>query len=367
MNDRKQIIESITGDENRSRRARLAEGAVVFVLVLGLCIYLGVRFAHDPGDDPVAAGTSAAQQASSGLETIDLIAPAGTEPAGVVSSEISGATGETPPLEEVLPGVPLAVTFASAEQTYRAGRFGEAARMFAVYCDEHPGNAWGHYLRGLSLWKADRDQEARAAFDEALAIAPDHLKSLVNLARVELELAEPDAALATIERALDLAPLDVDARRVLGRAFQNLGRPLDAIAAYREALRTKPDDCWTLNNFGLAWIELGQFERALAPLARACELAPDIALIHNNLATALERTGHLAQAREQFQTAGELGSERGEAGYARLAGVEIPAGDLTVDLAVLAAAWTVPAAESEGESETVATASAEPAAATDAR
>ena len=174
---------------------------------------------------------------------------------------------------------------------------------------------------------------------------PDHVKSLVNLARVELELAEPEAALTVIQRAIDLAPENNDARRVLGRVYHDLDRNDEAAGAFLEVLQRQADDAWALNNLALIWIEQEQFERALAPLARAVELAPEAAVIRNNLATALERTGHLGQACEQYALAGQFGSDRGEASFFRLDAVTVAADDPTVDLAAVAAAWMAPGDE----------------------
>ena len=336
MSSRKHDNPAPTAGELRARKMKLAEGSIIFILVLSVCVYLGVHFSHEPelATDPV---------------TIDITAPAvpDTEPVdadpvaiATVDPEISGAVGETPPLAEILPDVPVFVTYSTAEEAYQSGRYTEAAAMFATYCSEHPDNAWGHYMRGLSLWKADRDQDAEGALREALSVKPDHLKSLVNLARVELELDRPADALETIEQALDVAPDNVDARRVLGRAYHNMGRSEDAAVAYLAALRLAADDAWTLNNLALVWIEMEQFDRALPPLARAVELAPEVAVIRNNLGTVLERTGHLSQAGEQFEVAASLGSGRGEENLARLSQVTIATDDPAADLIALAAAWT---------------------------
>lgn len=335
---------SPTKADLRARNVKLAEGGIIFTLVLGLCVFLGIRFAHEDGIEPVAVEIAPA--ATVVLEepaVTPAVEPAtigGTEPAEVVVADTSGSGPLT--MQDVLPDVPVFVTYSSAEDAYLTGRYGEARDMFAEYLDTHPENAWGHYMHGLSLWKTGRNADAVGAFDEALRLEPEHLKSLVNRARAQLNLEQPDAALATIQRALDVAPDHIEARRVLGRSYHNLGRLEEAVTAYRGALELRADDAWTLNNLALVWIEQDQCERALEPLARAVQLRADVAVIHNNLGTALERTGHQSQALEQFELAASLGSDRGESNHARLDEVTIPADDPAVDLSILAAAWVAP-------------------------
>jgi Tfp pilus assembly protein PilF len=363
---------NLTPEEIRARKVKLAEGGIVFVLVLGLCVYLGIRFA-DPGgaDEAVTAARMAAETPA--VETIaaedavsDTLTPidssvtapqdvapaaasdddpsAGTEPADAVAPAISAAGPEVPPVREILPEVPEVVTYSGAEQAFLAGRHLESAAMFEVYCAEHPGNAWGHYMHGLALWKAGRPADARVALQTALERQPGHLKSLVNLARVELELGDAAAALAGVEAALDEAPDHVPALRVRGRALHELDRTAEAEASYLAALRLKGDDGWTLNNLALLWIEQEQFSAALAPLARASELLPEASVVRNNLGVALERTGHPAAALEQFELAATLGSAPAEESIVRLEQTDWSADAEPVDLAALAASWTVPAA-----------------------
>lgn len=345
--------QNLNTDRNRppaghDRKLKLAEAGVVFVIVLGICVFLGIRFAQQPLEEVV---TQAEPATPASQVAIDMPLPAaspdptpaavtgGTEPAGTVEPPVARAPRPAPDLREILPEVPVYVTYTSAERTYFEGRYEEAAGMFATYCERHPANAWGHYMHGLSLWKAGRHEDARGAFRTALELHPDHLKSLINLARVELELDTPEAALVSIERALDVAPQHVEALRVLGRVYHRLDRRDEAVATYEQALLLRADDAWTLNNLALLHIEAERFEQALPPLARASELAPAAAVIRNNLGVALERTGHLGQAREQFLLAAELGSGPGEDSYVRLLEVTIPASDPAVDLALVAAAW----------------------------
>ncbi len=350
MTDRNPVTKG-RADGVQDRKLKLAEAGVAFFLIVGLCVYLGIYFAKRPLAEPVVTHDHAASRATEFAQapqtavTVETAAATrdGTEPVVVVRPHAATPERETPDVRDLLPGVPQLVTYTSAERTFFEGRYREAAEMFAVYCEERPENAWGHYMRGIALWKAGQAESARAAFNTALGLQPDHLKSLVNLARVELELSDPDAALRSIERALDIAPQHVEALRVLGRAYHQLGRADLAAASYLQALHLKSDDAWTLNNLALLAIEAEQFDRALAPLARAVALLPDAAVIRNNLATALERTGHLAQAREHYLLAAERGSGHAETSFARLDAVRLPAGETSVDLAALATDWALAA------------------------
>ncbi len=343
--------DQLSPEEIRNRKIKLAEGGIVFALVFGLCVFLGIHFAGEDGGESVTDATPIADAPPVVVEPVSpamiastspVAADDGTEPVAAVDlTDGTGTAEEAPPIEEILPDVPIHVTYSSAEKTYFDGRYREAADMFTRYCDEHAHSAWGHYMRGLSLWKADRDSEAVTAFAAALDRKPDHLKSLVNMARVQLELDQPELALASIERALDSAPHDVDARRVLGRVHHELGELDQAVEAFTGALRLRADDAWSLNNLALVRIELEEFEQALAPLARAVELAPEAAVMRNNLAVALERTGHAAAAREQFELAAIAGSAKGEQSLMRLESTAIDTAKPGVDLTALAAAWSL--------------------------
>jgi tetratricopeptide (TPR) repeat protein len=353
MSQRKHRLEDRSPQEMRNRKIKLAEGGILFVLVFGVCVYLGIRYAHEPLDESGSAammsGARPTADSSQVMQPAVVMAPEIGPPDAPLQVEAAGLqTDSSMAVEspsgsdithEIRPREPVTVTYTRAEKTYFEGRYSEAAEMFATYCGQHPGNTWGHYMRGLSLWKAGRCDEAHGAFETALRLQPDHLKSLINLARVELELAEPHAALATIERALDVAPRDAEALRVLGRVYHQIDRPDEAISTYLQALNMRTDDPWTLNNLGLIYIEQEAFDRALPVLARACELAPETGVIRNNLGTALEKTGHMSQALTEFEHALVLGSSRGQENFVRLDSVVLPSNDAVADLKALASAW----------------------------
>src|SRR5262245_43652869 len=84
----------------------------------------------------------------------------------------------------VTPKITGPVSFADGETAYKVGKFGEATQIFELYTVQKPENAWGHFMLGLSASKSGDPAKAEKAFDEALRIDPNHVKSLVNLSRV---------------------------------------------------------------------------------------------------------------------------------------------------------------------------------------
>jgi len=192
------------------------------------------------------------------------------------------------------------VTFADGEAAFQTRNYGEAARIFARYTEQRPGNAGGHYMLGLSAWKSGDLDRAEKGFDEALKLDPKHVKSLINWSRVLLDRNQPDAAVEKLTLAGELDSKSGVVKRLLGRAYHAQGKIDDAVAAYREAIVIDPQDSWAMNNLGLLFLDQGRAEDALPLLARAVELGKDVASFHNNLGMALEHTGRFSAAAAEY-------------------------------------------------------------------
>lgn len=195
------------------------------------------------------------------------------------------------------------VSLADAESVYREKRYSDAAAMFATYTDQHSTNPWGHYMLGLSSWKSGDLERAESAFVRANELDPKHVKTLLNLARVNLDQGKPKDALGRVTAALKLDSASSDGYRLLGRVRGALNEPNEAIAAYRAALMLDPKDVWSMNNTGLLLIQQGKNEEALGPLARAVQLDSTVAVFQNNLGIALEHTGRFVLATQAYKSA----------------------------------------------------------------
>lgn len=199
--------------------------------------------------------------------------------------------------------VSLPITYADGEAAYRAGKYSDARTIFEGYVGAHPKNAFGHYMLGLSSWKANDLVGAEKAFKDALAIDPKHVKSLVNLSRVLIEGKKYEDAIDMLTKAGDLDPKSSDVQRLLGRAYHSQKMLEDAESAYRAAVNLDEKDAWSLNNLGLVLLEQKRAADAVPFLTKAVELKNDVPVFHNNLGMALEHTGQFKAAAKAYDGA----------------------------------------------------------------
>jgi tetratricopeptide (TPR) repeat protein len=211
--------------------------------------------------------------------------------------------GQTLSVSAVAVAAPRVVSYEEAESLFKAGKFAEAKSGFAAYTESKPENAWGHYMLGLSAWKSGSPAEAEHAFEAALAKDPAHVKSLLNSARVLLELGRGPEALERVNTARALDSTSSEAIRVLARVQDELGDAEAAIRTYRDGLVRDERDVWAMNNLGMLYIRQRDFASALPPLARAVQLRPNAPVFQNNLGIALELTGHPFEARRAYEDA----------------------------------------------------------------
>jgi Tfp pilus assembly protein PilF len=330
---------------SQERKMKFAEAGILFALVLALTVFIGAKVVTrgdaDITDESITTVVT---------ESVDPSVIAAEHPAEIAAvAEPESVVIEPAPIPE-----PIIVTYAMAEGAYLDRDYAEAARLFNVYTADHTTNAWGHYMLGLSEWKAGNLDASEEAFITALEIKPDHRKSLVNYGRVLIALDRPADARVQIELAIAADPESSDARRVLGR-IQHASGELDGAAEnYLAVLDKRGDDAWSLNNLGLIRIEQGQYAEALAPLAKAASLQPETACIMNNLGVALERAGYFGDAARAFEAALEADEDyaKAEISLARVEEQEEAHGSESVDLIALAESFTavstVAAAEEAG-------------------
>jgi Flp pilus assembly protein TadD len=242
----------------------------------------------------------------------------------------------TPVQPEPVPVEP--VTYAGADSAYRAKRYSDAVSGFTSYTRTKPSNPFGFYMLGLSAWKSGDLKTAEQAFRQSLSLDSTHVKSYLNLSRVQIEAGQPDSALVTLEQALRVDETSSEAYRLQGRAHDALSESAAAVKSYHEALSLAPEDVWSMNNLGLSLIHQSAFDDALRPLARAVQIEPGVATFQNNLGMALERTGHFAAAADAYRSAVAIDStfSKASANLQRVQSLQEDPNTPTLDLKLLA-------------------------------
>jgi tetratricopeptide (TPR) repeat protein len=112
----------------------------------------------------------------------------------------------------------------------------------------------------------------------------------------ELEATSPGQARAAYERALSLDPEHSDAHVNLGRLLHEEGLAVEAEAHYRRALEARPDDSTAAFNLGVAMEDLQRPAEAVAFYERAADLDSEHADAHFNAANLYEKLGDPAAA-----------------------------------------------------------------------
>ncbi|HKH44363.1 MAG TPA: protein kinase [Thermoanaerobaculia bacterium] len=198
-----------------------------------------------------------------------------------------------------------------ADVENKAGRIADARRHLEELIARSPGNLWGlDKLGNLELLVGDparaerlyldmirlqprrsfytnlglarsllgRDEEAVAAYQKALDLAPGHIYVMLNLADAQLALGRDDAARALYGQVLqrltasgtaaDLSPME---RMVKAQCLAHLGKTREAVALAQRALRESFDDPEILYASSLVYTLAGDRASALVNAESALE------------------------------------------------------------------------------------------------
>ena len=131
--------------------------------------------------------------------------------------------------------------------------------------------------RGNDLLASGDYERAIQVFTEALSSLPEGAKAavLVAVAQAQVQLERDDEALASLERALAYTPSNVDALRLMSRRLTALGRGDEAQAYLDRMPEDQRADPEILVREGVALYNENDFEGAIAKLDAAVEAAPD--------------------------------------------------------------------------------------------
>jgi tetratricopeptide (TPR) repeat protein len=124
------------------------------------------------------------------------------------------------------------------------------------------------------LAKAGRVDEAIAAVESGLALAPESIDLQLDLARLHLARNERGKARAILSKARDAAPGRPEILTELARVLLLDGDYASAADAYRHALAHRPDDAMTRADLAACLLEMGERDAGEANLRLALRSGP---------------------------------------------------------------------------------------------
>jgi tetratricopeptide (TPR) repeat protein len=129
-----------------------------------------------------------------------------------------------------------------------------------------------HFLKGVCLMNLDRREEAKEAFEEAVALDPKDRDSYFNLGLLHILLDEHEDAIAAFQKLIELDETDAEGWSYLGLAYVNVEEYSAAIQALQRAIELDPTNPTSYNNLGIAYSKMGMQNEAFAAFKRAEEL-----------------------------------------------------------------------------------------------
>jgi len=161
------------------------------------------------------------------------------------------------------------------------GSMDQALATYLQAGKDNPNEARFYILAG-ELYEAKHNwDQAKAMYQQALSISPDHPMASNNLAYVLLEQGgNVDVAMGMAQTARRGMPNSPNAADTLGWAFYHKGIYKSAISQFQEALRLNeragaPDDSVLHYHLGLAYQKANQLSLARQQLEKALKLKPD--------------------------------------------------------------------------------------------
>jgi len=171
---------------------------------------------------------------------------------------------------------------------------------------------------GNLCMKINRNDEAMLAFQKALKHNDKDPVAWTGLGAVYFTIGYLDESIAAYRIAIDYAPTLAHPRNGLGDAYARVGRDLEAIDAYKKAIELNKNFITSWQGLAAIYNKQGQNKDAIKAYQRALNINPNNHQIWNDLGLALLKSDSFEEAAQAFSKASELDQSFGWA-YCNLA------------------------------------------------
>jgi tetratricopeptide (TPR) repeat protein len=161
--------------------------------------------------------------------------------------------------------------------------------------------------KAVNLYNLKRYDQAIAAYDQAIKIAPDDVWLWNNRGEAYTSLNQPEKAISDFQKAIQLSPAQSFVSwNNLGKLHYELRDYQQAIKAYEEALKVKPEYLPALIGLGNAQKASQLYFQASDSYDRALAINPDYHEAWFGKGSVAEYLGDYTTAKEYYQQASRL-------------------------------------------------------------
>ncbi|MCX6568916.1 MAG: tetratricopeptide repeat protein [Candidatus Aminicenantes bacterium] len=173
------------------------------------------------------------------------------------------------------------------------------------------------FLKGNKFYAEQKYAEAKAAYEEAVALDPGNWGYQLNLGLSQKKAGQLEAALIAFRKAVELNPESYSANKETGEALGLAKQFAEAKPFYEKAAALSPDDPDAQYNLGVCLVNTGESEAALPRFQKAVELKPDYAEAYFQMGTILIGQNKTAEACASLEKFLALAPTHEKAGIAK--------------------------------------------------
>ena len=164
-----------------------------------------------------------------------------------------------------------------------------------------PNEAKFHNSLGVFLVRERRFPFAIHHFWQAIALQPDYVDGLKNLANALADIGDHEESLQMAERALKFAPDVVEILFIKARSLQRMGRIDEAADQFDAILKNRPDYVPARTEYGFICLDRDEYEMARRHLQQAVQSAPKNSRGIQGLGLVYERLGDIDKAVDTWE------------------------------------------------------------------
>lgn len=178
-----------------------------------------------------------------------------------------------------------------------------ARRAYQEVLAMYPQHADALHLSGVVAYQTKDLIQALALYDRALAVHPHNHVFLNSRGAALKGLGRLDEALAAYDRAIKLSPSFAEAFNNRGNVLLELGEAEQALVSFDQAIQLNSRDTGALSNRGLAFLKLGRLEEALASYVQVLNINAGDSDAHYHHGVVLQRLARLPAALASYDLA----------------------------------------------------------------